>query len=462
MSASAVLLGGVRLLAWGGFLASAARLSTRDWRVQKIAHGDLLLGAALAAGAYALLASNSLLGAAGKSEVYHHGAFFVDLASHFALSVLAALGLWKARIWPAGDAKLFLLLAAILPLLPREPDFEGGRLFLSALINVFLPACVFVFLQVARYAWHTRLKHSAGFLRQLGASRAVNFFLGGARDAATALGASAVAALLSARERPGAALLGLARWGASFVLMSGVAASLQRLLPSGAARTALSFGCLFVLIRAQQAAGQAVLWIGAALAAFAFAAAPAESSFRVEMLRSFGSLSVFGLFVQLGAMWTMGLLGGSLHWAMIPVLGLAAGAIPALLGAAGGAFSWAVSLLPLAALGGFFGLCHVLVRLWEDEDRPLIPLDNIRAYMVPHDSFLETVEREDPDFRERHLSDIYADGLTWDQVKAVRAWCRRHGHETMPMHSTMSFAFWIFLGYFLTWLLGGHVLRFAI
>ncbi|MDE2491533.1 MAG: hypothetical protein KGM24_11845, partial [Elusimicrobia bacterium] len=172
MNWSYALLRSIRVFAWAAFLVSAWRLSVKDWRVQKIKHRELAVGALFVAAVYGLLAFNTVLGLAGLTRSWYRGVFFRDLAVHLLLTAVAALGLWRARVWPAGDAKLFFLLGAVAPLLTREPSFQGGRFFFSALINIFLPACLFVFAQVAWYVWHTRLKHTLGYLREAGLKRA--------------------------------------------------------------------------------------------------------------------------------------------------------------------------------------------------------------------------------------------------------------------------------------------------
>ena len=52
-------------------------------------------------------------------------------------------------------------------------------------------------------------------------------------------------------------------------------------------------------------------------------------------------------------------------------------------------------------------------------------------------------------------------GLTPDQARVLRAWCRDNEIAEVPLAPTISFANWIYLGYFLTALLQGHVLQAA-
>jgi hypothetical protein len=459
MSASAAVLTGIRLFAWTGFLVMAWRLSLHDWRVQKIPHRELRVGAGLVVCAYALLALDTVLGLTGRAGTYFNWNFYRDLLLHLILSAVAALGLWRVRVWPAGDAKLFLLLGALAPLLTVEPNFLSGRYFLAALINVFLPACLFVFVEVTAYVWHTRLKHAAGFLIQAGARRAWDMAREGAARSVTDGAGAARKWIDLALKEPGAFALRLLSMGAMFVAMIGFSAAAHSVVPSGTARSALTVLVLYVVMKGEKSLGQWLIGAGAIATIVAYALAPAGGAFRKEFTEAAGSLTVFTLFLQFGAMWTMSLLGGQVPKAILPFSGIVIALGLTVVGSVGSVFARFTPLLTLALMGVFFGLCHVFVRIWEDEDMPQIPLDKLKAYMLPHRSFLEKAGAEDPDFIERHFGDVYADGMTARQARAARGWARRQGLETVPIQTTMSFAFWIFLGYFLTWAIGGSLLE---
>ena len=55
-------------------------------------------------------------------------------------SAAAGVILWYAEVWPAGDAKFFMLVSAALPL--ADPYLRGfpNYLFLNLLINIFVAA----------------------------------------------------------------------------------------------------------------------------------------------------------------------------------------------------------------------------------------------------------------------------------------------------------------------------------
>ena len=89
-----------------------------------------------------------------------------------------------------------------------------------------------------------------------------------------------------------------------------------------------------------------------------------------------------------------------------------------------------------------------------------VRIDQIEPYMTPGPGLVTLIEA-DEDFRDRHFSSFYADGLTPDQARVLRAWCRDNEIAEVPLAPTISFANWIYLGYFLTALLQGHVLQAA-
>lgn len=461
-----LLLRAVQLVAWAGFLFLWIRLSLKDWKEQKILHRDLRAATFFLAAAYVLLACSTAAGAYGWTSIYYRWDFYRDLSVHLALSFAAALGLWAGRIWPAGDAKLFMFLSALLPLLSISGSFRGGGLFFVALVNVFLPACAFVFLQVVRYLWATRFQHSAGHLRALGARRAVDFL-------AERVGPALRSALEAAKEdmkvlaRPRELAEAAASWATAFALMAALSVILKDWVASSSVRTLLSF----VLIIGWSRVGGSWGWKATAgtFAAVGVLYFLKDDPWRSAFVDSLKHMSVFGLFMMLGMKWTLGAAAGqALMFVLPPLLAALSALVPILLNAMGilpdaartlSSAPWLREFLPLAAMGLFFGLCYVLVRVWEDEDRPEIPVDKVLSYMVLHPSFLDKLEREAPDFYEEHFASNYADGLTGDQAEALRKLCRKKKWPVVWLQVTMSFAHWIFLGYFLTWLLGGHLLE---
>lgn len=457
-SAFGLLLPAIRGTAWAAFLVLWVRLASRDWKEQKILHRDLKLGAMFAAACYLLMLGSTLLGALGRSGVFYSWEFYRDFLWHLAATTVAGLGLWRARIWPAGDAKLFLFLGAVIPLLSISGSFHGGWLFLSTLINIFMPACAWVFLSVLRYLWETRIKHQTDFMARLGLRRGVDF----AREALVKVLVESwgrfKADLLFIRREPKELVFGLFSWGFSMMLMSLLSVGLKGIVDKPAARTAMCFIFLFLWSRAHQALGR---WATPTVAAVCLAVGYGGSGpdFKGEFVHALSALSVFGVFLWLGMRWTVGVMAGEIAMYIVPLVGMALGFIPFVFWRMYAGLGWIGGFLPLALMGLFFGLTYVFVRIWEDEDHPDIPVDDLLAYMVLHPRFLERLEKEDKRFYEKHFEDNYADGLTHEQLEALRKWCRRKNVATVPLNHTMSFAHWIFLGYFITWLSGGNVLN---
>lgn len=466
LQAAGLLLRSIQVVAWGGFVYLWVRLSLKDWKDQKILHRDLRAAAIFVAASYGLLALSTALGGLGYTEIYYSWAFYKDLSLHLALSCAAALALWGARIWPAGDAKLFMFLAALLPLLSISGSFASGGLFFMALVNVFLPACAFVFAQVVRYLWITRFSHQAAHLMKMGLRRGTDFALESVKPALAQAVANAKESL-SVVTRPRELAQTVSSTAVSFALMAAISMLLKDVVPSPSVRTLVSF----LLIMGWSRFGGRFGMKGTAgvLAAVAAVAAAMGPEWRAGFWSALTHISVFGVFMMFGVQWTMGAVAGKaltfvlplllmVLGMMVPVVLNALGVFPGLARQAAGS-AMIRDFGPLAAMGLFFGLCYVLVRIWEDEDRPEIPLESVKSYMVLHPSFLEKLEAEAPDFYETHFASTYADGITADQTEALLKLCRKRKWPAIWIQKTMSFAHWIFLGYFLTWLLRGHVLQ---
>jgi hypothetical protein len=68
--------------------------------------------------------------------------FFAKLAAHSLLSLAAGWTLWSLDVWPAGDAKLYIVLSCLMPLANANLVGFPAFLFLFFLINSFVPAGV--------------------------------------------------------------------------------------------------------------------------------------------------------------------------------------------------------------------------------------------------------------------------------------------------------------------------------
>lgn len=122
----------------------SARVVADDLSTSKIANRKIMQGGRFLLAALAAALALTWSGWRGGAGDYLQWSFYPLFAFHVLLSVLAALILWYAEIWPAGDAKFFMLVSAALPLIdPRLRHFPH-YLFLSLLTNIFIAAAFVV------------------------------------------------------------------------------------------------------------------------------------------------------------------------------------------------------------------------------------------------------------------------------------------------------------------------------
>jgi len=128
---------GVILLIGGAATAS-------DWQENRVPNRLVLLGLAAFAGGLAYHLASSALGHRGLrwldlGEYYLPWRFFPMLGVHALLSLAAGWTLWRLDIWPAGDAKLYIVLSWLLPLADANLSGFPSLLFLVFLVNCFVP-----------------------------------------------------------------------------------------------------------------------------------------------------------------------------------------------------------------------------------------------------------------------------------------------------------------------------------
>jgi hypothetical protein len=427
------------LLAFVGLWVAIAR---EDALRKKVRHSWLLCGAALGAAGYAAAWMDS--GALG-------GAFIEVAARHAAVSAAVAIGFWLLKIWPAGDAKLFVLLSLLYPLM-KGPGVQPGRDALVVLINAFIPAALFQIALSARSLWRLFLQHRVLFMKELGWKRAAAFVFERWDRTLSGLRGPGVGRKLAASA-------GAAAGGAVFQWMPSalLAALITRLVPNWTGSWVSPLIGFAVMYLARSASERWGRWAtGAAAAAICIAAARLSPGLGPRALaQGAAQWTLFGFAMGAGGRVVRSLVdselppGASALWAI-------AAFVPGL------AFS---SLLPRGmefhaaqwvALGLFSGLSIACVHLWRKEEPPLCHVEELRPFSVVEPSFIERVE---PELREEHFSTLYPDGLTPSQAEVLRDWCRRSGVELVPLVPTISFAFWLFFGEFLTWLTGRHVLE---
>ncbi len=150
--------------------------SVQDMARRKVANRWIVAALAASALALAVMGLGTLLGARqasflGLGTRYLPPGFYVEAGVHFLLSAAAAIALWYLRVWPAGDAKLFIALSCLLAV--AQPGLRGfpNWLFLIALINIFVAAGVYV-TGVVLYEWGA----IAWRLDSRGASRELHAF----------------------------------------------------------------------------------------------------------------------------------------------------------------------------------------------------------------------------------------------------------------------------------------------
>lgn len=127
------------------FLGLGAVVSYEDWTHRRIRNHWIGLGLLACAAGLCYLLWNSLLGYQHQrfgwlGERYLPWAFYPKVLIHLFLSLTAAYTLWRMAIWPAGDAKLYILFALMTALIdPNIPGFPL-LLFMVLLVNTFVPA----------------------------------------------------------------------------------------------------------------------------------------------------------------------------------------------------------------------------------------------------------------------------------------------------------------------------------
>ena len=130
----------ISLLFLAAFAAWAVTMVSRDLATRKIPNSGIITGLKLLGAALAVFGAYTWLGYTGRADSFYNLNFYWLFCLHLFWSVLAGVILWYAEIWPAGDAKFFILVSAALPLAnPFLKNFPS-HLFLSLLINIFLAA----------------------------------------------------------------------------------------------------------------------------------------------------------------------------------------------------------------------------------------------------------------------------------------------------------------------------------
>lgn len=467
----AILLKGLQLYSWGVFAAAWLQMGYVDWSEQKIRNRFLKYWLLAIAAPYVLLALQTVLGRLGLIGGFALESYYGAALGYLAVSCLAAYALWGLRVWPAGDVKLFILLSLFYPLMRFPPEFRQGLRFIEVLINVFIPAALFVFTTALLYLWRTRLAHLAGFFRALGPLRLPGYFVEKVKETSGAFVAE-LAAFVRYYRDPRALVVEGGAWLASMLVMSMVTYWLSDIIRSNFLRTILCFALFFGWSRFCMQVGR---WraLGGAFAVFALVLWRSPSVDWSALGRAFSHISVFSLCIFFGIQLAFKVVAGQTAYMVLPVFFLVWGLIPwwRLKRWIMGASLPALPELPAApddggtlvlwaAMGLFFGASLVCVRIWDAESFESVEPRQIKPYMTLGPAIVALIEA-DEEFRDEHFPTFYADGLTPAQAEALRDWCEENGVMSVPLAPTISFANWIFFGYFLTLMIDGHVLAFA-
>ncbi|MBI3554158.1 MAG: hypothetical protein HY077_16800 [Elusimicrobia bacterium] len=477
------LLKAVQFYAWAVFVVAWVQMGWADWTQQKIRNRYLTLWLKFILGGYALLAAQTALGRLGVFPVYLLAGYFLALGGYVAVSMASAYALWGLRIWPAGDVKLFSLLALYFPLMRIPGSFHSGLRCLEVLINVFVPAAAFLFVTASEYLWRTRFNEQKKFYVELGVHKGIAYLAGKFAEAAAVVKAELVKTAQGYRENPRQLLRDAGSWLSSMVVMSMVSYYLGDVLRSNFLKTVFCFILFFSWSRFCQTIGK-YRALGLMFVVFGVLIARNPHIDWVMLSQIFGHISIFSFCIFLGVQLAMKIVAGQAGFVFMPLVFVIPSLLMPLLFALPSLLPWSrlksfiphmtlnwAALAPSAGLaadlagigvwavmGLFFGLSLVFVKIWDAESYKSVSPSMIEPYMTLGPAIVERIEA-DEEFRDEHFSTFYADGLTPDQAQVLAQWCQTNAIASVPLAPTISFANWIFLGYLLTLLLDGHVLR---
>lgn len=138
----------INLSALAFFVVWGFIVSTEDLKTNKVSNKRIILG--LKVFGIFILAQfvNTLLGISGMVTSYLNAVYFKYQLYNFLLILMSGMVMWYGEIWPAGDAKFFMVSVLLLPL--ANPSAAGfpGYLWISILINTFVVAAIY---SVARF-----------------------------------------------------------------------------------------------------------------------------------------------------------------------------------------------------------------------------------------------------------------------------------------------------------------------
>ncbi len=117
-------------------LALGAITSYEDWRFGKIRNKWVL-----AALIYSI-SLNAILITLYSFQGILNTQYIIDFTTNLAISIAAGYALWHFNIWSAGDGKLFIAFAALIPLSSYSYGYQKWFPAISLLGNIFIPAAI--------------------------------------------------------------------------------------------------------------------------------------------------------------------------------------------------------------------------------------------------------------------------------------------------------------------------------
>ncbi len=119
-----------------------------DIKYGKISNKVIFFGAVFAVALYAFLLLHNFLFVGKDSNVD----YVLKMATNGSLSLAVGFFLWKFNFWSAGDAKLFAIYSAIMPLEAYSNGAVQNYLSFNLLINLFFPILIVLLLKAVLFA----------------------------------------------------------------------------------------------------------------------------------------------------------------------------------------------------------------------------------------------------------------------------------------------------------------------
>jgi hypothetical protein len=374
--------------------------------------------------------------------------YYPACLTHACFAVAAGLGMWRFGMWPAGDAKLFILLSLWIPVLDPFSPLLPWTLTLSTLINIFVPSAIFVIVRTLWWAWKEKLRGRVRFMADLGIRRLPDYLRESQQRLTGSLASGFAKGRAEFRENPSrfyeAVLDGFAMTLAGAGTMVFVIGDRSiSWLPAP-----LTGFAVFVVVDAirKMLVSRLLFWtiLIAALGWSWFGALPGQGDAFLEswmlwaFFISFFGVGMFAIRIFLNV--TERVL--VLFWIgmmFVAMLG------PYMLG-----FPGTSGVLKWAFWGAACGLVYVLVGAFLDEADIDVAVKRLQPFDVLATKTLAMIKERDPEFYEEAFERVYPDGLLPYQAKAVREWCAEEEIEEVALKRTLPFAGWVFIGAALT------------